>query len=638
MWRTTDGGTTWTPLSESLGTLSCGSLAMDPNNPRVLYLGLGDPFDGTGIGLVKSTDGGTTWGAPVYLGSSTVTPQIIVAPGNSNIVMAATNKGLYRSTDAGATWSQVSLATGQAELPYVWSIAWTGGSGFALTLEALSSATAGTTDGQAWWSSDNGATWTRATGFTKTSGVGRATAASAPSLRTTLYAYAAIPNSASTSDLADMFKSTNGGQTWTALAVTSKKYSNAKTSSVGTLLNAQGWYNQMVAVNPTNASIVYFGGALNAARTSDGGGTFYKATDWLTTPYVHADMHAAAFDAAGSLFIGSDGGLFKSANSTASPPTFSNLNTGIVTHLTYSVGSSTANRNAVIGGLQDNGTRVRVAATSTFNQYIGGDGFGSDVHPTNASLMLGSLYYARVQKSTDGGTTWVSACSGITECNNSSTAPFYTKIVPWAGDATGNTVYTFSNTKVYKSTNYAGAWTATGTAPTDGANAIVIRNMGVAKTSNSVLGVVTNGGRVFTSQNAGSTWTLTFPPNNGLSMSYVAFDPANASIVYVSSVAPDATKNHLWKSTNGGATFTAIDGGGFPFGIPVNSIKVDPNGSSVLYAGTHLGTYRSTDGGATWARFGSNMPMVSVMDFYISSDSTLMRAASYGRGFWELTP
>jgi photosystem II stability/assembly factor-like uncharacterized protein len=636
VWKTTDGGATWTALTESLGSLSCGSLAMDPSNASTLYLGLGDPFDGTGIGLVKSTDGGQTWSAPVYLGSSTQIRQVMVAPGNAGIVLAATDAGLYRSTDAGATFSQVSIATGQAGNPEVWTIAWTGGAGFALTLEAAPAATAGTTDGQAWYSSDNGASWTRASGFTKTAGVGRAALASAPSARATLYAYAAIPNSGAATDLADMFKSTNGGQTWTALAVTAKKYTNAKTTGVGALLNGQGWYNQMVAVHPTNASVVYFGGALTHARTSDGGATFYKASDWLSAPYVHADMHTAVFDAAGALYIGSDGGVFKSVNPTASPPTFTHLNNGLVTHLFYSVGSSLANPNAVIGGLQDNGTRVRVGTSSTFNQYIGGDGFGADIHPITATTMLGSLYYARIQKSTNGGTTWTSACSGITECNNSGAAPFYTKIVPWAGDATGNTVYTFSNTKVYKSTNYAGTWSAIGTSPTDGTAAVSIRNFGVAATDSSRIGVVTSGGRVFTSTNAGATWSLVRPPNNGLSLSYLWYDSTNASIVYVASVAPDATKSHLWKSTDGGATFTAIDGGGFPFGVPVNAIKNDPTDPAHLFAGTHLGVYESSDGGLNWTRFGSGLPLVEVYDFYISPDSTLMRAATYGRGIWQL--
>jgi hypothetical protein len=636
VWKTTNGGATWTSLTESLGSLSCGWLEMDPNTASTLYLGLGDPFDGTGIGLVKSTDGGATWSAPVYLGPSTQIRQLMVARGNSSIILAATDAGLYRSTDAGATFSQVSLATGQAGSPAVWSIAWTGGSGYALTLEAAPTVTSGTTDGQAWYSSDNGASWTRATGFTKTAGIGRAALASAPSARATLYAYAAIPNSAAATDLADIFKSTNGGQTWTALAATAKKYTNAKQTSVGGLLNGQGWYNQMVAVHPTNANIAYFGGALTHARTSDGGSTFYKASDWLAAPYVHADMHAAVFDAAGALYIGSDGGVFKSANPTASPPAFAHLNNGLVTHLFYSVGSSLANPDAVIGGLQDNGTRVRVGATSTFNQYIGGDGFGADIHPLNANTMLGSLYYDRIQKSTNGGTTWTSACSGITECNNSSTAPFYTKIVPWAGDATGNTVYTFSNTKVYRSTNYAGSWSAIGTTPTDGAATLSLRNLGVAATDANRIGVVTSGGRVFTSTNAGATWNLVLPPNNGLSMSYLWYDSTNASIVYVASVAPDATKNHLWKSTNGGASFTAIDGGGFPFGVPVNAIKNDPTDPAHLFAATHLGIYESSDGGLNWTRFGSGLPLVNVFDFYISPDSTLMRIATYGRGIWQL--
>ncbi|HWO24254.1 MAG TPA: hypothetical protein VNO30_36170 [Kofleriaceae bacterium] len=636
VWKTTDGGTTWTALTESLGSLSCGWLEMDPNNPQTLYLGLGDAFDGTGIGLVKSTDGGATWSSPVYLGASTQIRQVTVAPGNSSIVLAATDAGLYRSTNAGASFSQVSLATGQAGNPAIWTIAWTGGSGFALTLEAAPAATSGTTDGQAWYSADNGASWTRATGFTKTSGIGRAALASAPSARGTLYAYAAIPLSSSASDLADMFKSTNGGQTWTALAVTAKKYTNAKTTGVSALLNGQGWYNQVVIVHPTNPSVAFFGGALTLARTSDGGSTFYKMSDWLSAPYVHADMHAAAFDAAGALYIGSDGGTFKSTNSTAASPTFSHLNNGLVTHLFYSVGSSLANPNAVIGGLQDNGTRVRVGATGTFNQYIGGDGFGADIHPLNANTMLGSLYYARIQKSTDGGTTWTSACSGITECNNSSTAPFNTKIVPWAGDASGNTVYTFSNTKVYRSTNYAGTWSAVGTAPTDGAATLSIRNFGVAATDANRIGVVTSGGRIFTSTNAGATWRLVLPPNNGLSLSYLWYDSTNANIVYVASVAADSTRNHLWRSTDGGLTFAALDGGGFPFGVPVNAIRNDPTDPAHLFAGTHHGIYESSDGGLNWTRFGSGLPLVEVADFYIAPDSSLMRIATFGRGIWQL--
>ena len=639
VWKTTNGGTTWTPMTESLGTLSCGSLAIDPSNSSTLYLGLGDPFDGTGIGLVKTTDGGANWSAPVYLGSSTVIPQVLVAPSAPNVVLAATDKGLFRSTDSGASFSQVSLATGQAGAPYVWSLASTGGTGLVLTLEANPAATSGTTDGQVWWSLDNGATWTRATGVTKSTGVGRMTVASAPSSPNTVYLMAAIPLSSSASDLADFFKSSNGGQSFSALSVTRKRYSNGNTESrtLATLLNGQGWYDQLVIVDPANANKAWFGGALLLAQTTDGGSSYRQATNWLAQfglPYVHADFHAGTFAADGTFYVGSDGGLFKSSDNGTTWT--SNLNIGITTHLLYSVGSSPASSTAVIGGLQDNGTRVRSGSTTVYNQYVGGDGFGSDINRSNGSTMLGSLYYARIQKSTNGGTSFTQSCSGITECGTTN-APFLTKVVAWKGDATGNTVYTSSNTKIYKSTNYAGTWSALGTSGL--AADLQIRNLGVAQSSNSYVGIAGTAGRVYLSSNGGASWTLAAsPPNNGLSMSWVHFDTTNPQVVYVASVAPDATKTHLWKSTNFGASWSSLEGTGFPTGIPVNTIANDPGDVNTLYAGTHLGVYRSTDGGANWTRFGTGMPLVNVTDLYVSPTSTVVRAASYGRGFWELAP
>jgi photosystem II stability/assembly factor-like uncharacterized protein len=639
LWKTADGGTTWAPLTENIGTLSAGTVAMDPNNSATLYLGLGDAFDGTGIGLVKTTDGGATWSNPVYLGDSTVINAIQVAPSNSNIVLAATNKGVFRTTDAGANWSSVTLPTGQSAVPYAWTIAWTGGTSFAVSVEANSAATSGTTDGQVLVSSDNGATWTKATGLTNTSGIGRTTIAAAPSNRNILYAMAAIPNSTSSSDLSDIFKSTNGGLTWTALGASGKRYKNTnrESSTVKTLLNGQGWYNQSIQVDPTNPNTVYFGGSLLMAKSTDGGSTYNQISNWLaqySLPYVHADFHAAAMQN-GTLIVGTDGGLFKTTNGGTTWSAA--LNVGLTTHLIYSVGSSPANVNAVIGGFQDNGTRVRSGSTTTYNQYIGGDGFGSAIHRTNANTMLGSLYYTRIYKSTDGGLTFASASSGITESNNSSSAPFNTGIVVWDGSS-ADTVFTWSNTKVYKSTNFAGTWAALGTTglPT---TSFYIRGAGVAKSNVNMLGIVASGGRVFLSSNGGTSWTTPAAlPNNGLSLSQIAFDPINPNTVYVSSVAADFTKNHLWKSADFGATWTAIDGGGLPSGVPVNTIKVDPNSTSTLYAGTHLGVYRSIDGGSTWARFGNGMPLVNVDDVYISADSTMVRAASFGRGFWQLNP
>lgn len=636
VWKTTNGGTTWTPLSETLGSLSTGSLASDPNNSNTLYLGLGDPFDGTGIGLVKSVDGGASWFNPVYLGNSTEIADLIVAPGNSNVVLAATNAGLFRSVDAGASFSAIPLNTGFSGAAYGWSIEWAGGTKFVAAIDADPAAASGTYQGQIWVSNDNGATWARSTGVTSSGGLERITVASAPSNRSVVYALAANPSGG----LADIYKSTNGGTSFVALSAASKRYKNgnAEGRTVGTVFNGQGWYDHMLVVSPTNPNLVFFGGALHMAKTTDGGGTYYQVTNWLgqfSLPYVHADFHAAAFDSTGKLYVGNDGGIFVSADGGA---TFSDaLNVGIPTHLIYDIGISGANRNAVIAGLQDNGTRVRVADTAVYNQEIGGDGFDCEIHATNGNLMLGSLYYSRIQRSTDGGLNWVSACSGISECNNSSTAPFITRMARWTGDATGNTVFTHTNAKVYKSTNFGSSWTAVGVSglPT---TSLFLRNVNVAHSNSNILGVVANGGRAFVSSNGGSTWTqVAALPNNNLSLSDIVFDPTNPNTVYISSVAPTATANHLWKSTDFGASWTVIENG-LPAGVPINSITIDPGSNVTLYAATHLGVYRSTDAGASWTRFGSGMPLVNVTDVEILPDSSLVRAATYGRSVWELRP
>ncbi|HEY7510455.1 MAG TPA: hypothetical protein VIG50_09385 [Vicinamibacteria bacterium] len=638
VWKTADGGVSWRSLTESLGSLSIGWLAADPGNSNVLYLGLGDPFDGTGIGLVKSTDGGHGWSKPVFLGDSQVTTQVMVAPADSKVVLATTDRGLFRSVNAGATFKPVALPTGRPEVPYGWSIEWTGGSSFVVAAEADPFALSGTTDGMIFVSANNGASWTRAAGVAAPGGVGRITVAAAPSNRRIVYAVASNFGGS----LADYFKSVDGGANWTALRATAKnvRYQNPTPSTMypAQLFNGQGWYDQMAIVHPANPNVVDFGGALHNARTTDGGRTWRITTDWLGQyglPYVHADTHAAAYDAAGAFLFGTDGGIFRSTDGGG---TFSDaLNVGIVTHLIYNLGSSPASPSAVIGGMQDNGTRVRSGDTSIFNQTIGGDGFGCDIHPRNGKLVLGSLYNTRIQKSNDGGLTFGSATAGISEAGTGA-APFFTKVVPWAGDESGNTVYTFVNARAYRSTNYAQNWSPLGTAGLP-ASGLFLRNMGVAKSNGSILGLVANGGRVFLSNNGGASWFAPAPlPNHGLSLSDVWFDTTDPNIVYVASVAPSFSVNHLWKSTDFGASWTTIDGGDFPAGVPVNVVRNDPSNPGVIYAGTHLGVYRSTDRGASWTRFGSGLPLVEVTDLYLSSDSTLMRAATFGRGFWELAP
>jgi len=618
VWKTTNGGTSWQPITETLGALSCGYLAMDPVDSQTLYLGLGDPFDGTGIGIVKSTDGGANWGAVQTLGASRKIQNVTVHPQNRQIVMVATNAGLFRSEDGGASYAQVATVPAGA---MCWDIVWTGGTSFIASAETDPANASGATAGRVFRSTDNGATWAATTGL-PTTGT-RISLGSAPSNRNIAYAMA----SNTSNELLGVYRSVDGGASWTSLS----------TTGITTLLGGQGFYNHMVLVDRSNSDTVYLGGQLAVMKSTNGGGSWTTKSDWLAQnglPYVHADFHCGAQDSAGNLYVGTDGGIFKS---TDGGTTWSDsLNVGITSHLIYSVGSSNAAPDAVIGGFQDNGTRVRSGATSTFNQYIGGDGFGALMHPKTAGTMLGSLYYTRIQKSTNGGSTFTTASTGITESNNSSSAPFITVLAPGPADSTGNTVYTFANTKVYKSTNYATSWTAMGTSglPT---TSFGIRNVGAAQSNANVVGLVANSSRVFLTANGGSSWTQAGALSNSAGyLSSVAFDPTDHNVVYVTSVAGDSTKNHVWKSTNFGATWTTVDGNGFPAGVPVNKVVVDPGDRQVVYAATHLGLYRSGDAGTSWTRWGNGLPLVNVMDVYVAPDSSKVRVATFGRGFWEL--
>jgi photosystem II stability/assembly factor-like uncharacterized protein len=637
VWKTVNGGANWAPLTEGLGSLSVGWLAMDRANPNTLYLGLGDPFDGTGIGLVKTTDGGANWSNPVFLGNATIINHVFVVPGASNIVLASTNMGLFRSTDSGTSFNLVTIATGQAVQPYVWSIASAGGTNLVMSLEA-NFAAVGT--GQVYYSGDNGATWSRSANIENPGVIERITVASAPSAPNVVYAMATNVGG----QLVDIFRSATGGQSFRGLRATRQQFVNPAGSvtspASAAFFNTQGWYDQLLIVDPADPNHLFFGGALNIAQVTGADNpttaVWRLVSEWLgrfNLPYVHADAHAAAYDAAGALYFGTDGGIFKSTNNGQ---TFTDaLNVGITTHLIYHLGSSTINRDVVIGGFQDNGTRVRESTGTIYNQTIGGDGFGCNIKASDPSQMLGTVQFLSMRKSTNGGQTFAQACTGGLPCGS---GPFISRVLPWSGSATGDVVFTHSNTAVWKTNDYAANWAQVG------GNVVAtgaLRNVNVAHSNQDVIGAVASAGRVFVTSNGGTNWTDVSAgvPNNGLSLSDIYFDRVDPNIVYMSSVAPDAAAAHLWKSTNFGATWARIDNsGGFPTGVPVNAVRSDPANPAILYAATHLGVYRSTDAGANWVRYGSGMPLVEVTDFYIAPDNSMLRASTFGRGFWELAP
>ncbi len=170
-----------------------------------------------------------------------------------------------------------------------------------------------------------------------------------------------------------------------------------------------------------------------------------------------------------------------------------------------------------------------------------------------------------------------------------------------------------------------------------------IRNVGSSFLNSSALAVVCNGGMGYIRE--ASVWRA-FGPLPGqagslISLSSIAFDPRDDRTLFMGSVALDPDAHHLWKTQNGGLTWTAADGNsaasnGLPFGIPVHLVQVDRLDSRVVFAGTDFGLYRSVDAGATWSRYGEGLPWVAVRDLFEAEDGSFLRVATYGRGVWEL--
>jgi len=641
LWKTTNflqTNPTWVPKTDNLPTTGGGSVAFGRTS-NVLYLGLGDPFDDfplAGGFVTKSTNGGDAWGTVVNLASATSVRDIKVdTSGVNDIVMVATDAGFFRSADGGTTYDTSPNASigGRA----LWSLAHTS-AGWLVSAA----------DGTLWLSTDQGATWNpTGNGFT---GAGRSTLGIGAPGDSVVYAFAGNPSG---TDQLDLFRSTDGGQNWTALGLSGKTPSNPDAGAFGNdclnmdLMNKQAFYNQMILVDPTdgNRNTVYLGGNLCTAKTIDGGASWTLITHWLALgglPYAHADFHAAAISTLTSpakLFFGSDGGLFVSNDSGANWDHRKNI--GITSHLVYALTSNPTSPNSTIIGLQDNGTRVRESNTTTYDQTMGGDGFGTGTSQANNLWTLGDVTNAKISRSSDLGLNWASAHSGI----NTADAPFATSMTSPAAsaDSSGLVFFTTGLHDVYETSNGASSWTSIGSFGTPGTTQTIralVHVVGVSPVDTNHIAVAGTLGNLLLTANGGANWTQ-IPLNSavpGYNSNNACIAWVNNSILYVCSEAPNPGSIRVVKSINGGTTWAAANNG-LP-DVSVSKLQIDPRDSTgnTVYAGTFIGVYQTLDGGASWHKFGAGLPNVHVTDIYMPPNGSFIRISTYGRGVWEINP
>ena len=606
VWKTTDGGAFWTPMTDGECSLAMGDLAIDPINPEIVYAGTGEQhFSGDsyyGCGLLRSTDGGASWthlGASVFQTDSggarisrvVIDPSTAGATATTTVLVASTF-GLFRSVDGGTNWTEIlsgtvtDLVVDPSDSGIWYAAVWGGG---------------------VFKSTDSTATWTQLTDGFPSSQVGRINLAIAPSSPATLYA--AIHNS-QTSELLGIWKTVDGGSNWAQLSA-----SNAS-------CRTQCWYDLAIAVHPTNPDLVYFGG-VSLYASFDGGTSFINIRG-----LIHVDQHAIVFDPQDPdvVFIGNDGGIFRSTDGGI---TWASLNTNLARTQFYA-GISLHPTDALIamGGTQDNGT-LQYSGSPGWLHVLGGDGGYTAIDFTDPSIR-----YAETQWSTnstfsgprrsDGG-GFVSKNNGI---DVSDQALFIPPLV--MDPANPHTLY-FGTFRLYRTTDRAETWTPISDNLSRGNGRISA--IAPAFADAAVVYVGTSDGAIQITTDGGTTWNSIEGALPRRFVTDVAVDPLDWRTAYVTF--SGFNSGHVFRTTDAGATWQNATSN-LP-DLPVNAIVLDPAARETAIVGTDLGVFMTGDSGTTWTVLSNGFPSVAVFDIAYNPATGVLLAATHGRGMFSLT-
>jgi len=648
IWRSTDGGTTFTPVSDNQVDLSVGTIAFAPSNANIVYAGMGDNDNGYfGTGVLRSTDAGLTW---TRVNNNLVLPEkgecvrIQVDPTNPdkvylaqyNFVNVSTNggfiSGIYVSSDGGVNWTKTlsCLVRDIVIHPTNPQILYAG-------VQFRTGDSPGL-----YKSVDGGTTWARVytSPYTSSQTATRDfRIAVTPASPDRVYIY--FGTRTTTPFEARLEMSDDAGATWTSRGVISNTQ----------LDPGQFGYNTYLYASPTNANAVYVG-TRDLFRSTDGGVTFTDITNSFLGPWspgtyrpdlqkFHSDQQSFAFqpDSSTTFYAGSDGGLWKTTDSGAN---FTSLNSSLSLTQFLSIGVHPTDVTRSYAGTQDNGTQRRLSGTNGWKEFSSGDGGKLVIDPLDTSIVFTSYVNGVISRFLSNGFNFNGKIADADSFGESLTSPrisFYPPIVSNGVDAKlyVGTWRLFictdcdNSSKVY-GTGTPPTWTAPGgiTDLTSGGSD-VLNTIAVAKSNNNVIYTGSRSGRAMISNDAGISWTDITAGLPTRTITSITVSPTNPSLVYLT-VSGYGT-GHVFQSTNGGTTWINLSSN-LP-NIPTSAFLIDPLTSTTFYAGTDIGVFRSTDSGATWTVFNNGLPPVPVMAF-TSQASGLIQIGTYGRGAYEL--
>lgn len=607
VWRTTDGGGNWEPLFDFENAIALGALAIDPNNPDILYAGTGEAANNIdaylGAGIFKSTDGGQSW---KVVGLTTVGSfsRIYVHPKNSNLIYAAAMKGgqgLWISTNAGATWAKkydgsISDLTLHPTNPDELAIG-VYGQGISFTYDG----------GENWFFRNNGLI----------DGMGRISVQYAPSDPDILYTLMEV--SIDNNNIGHIFKSSDGGGTWL------QTY-NGGISFFGT--NNQGFYDNYIAVHPSNPKFVLAGG-IDLYYTVNGGSSWDRTIRTVTSGAIHVDQHCAAFNPMkpSEIYIGNDGGVYKTQNSAE---TWQNINNNLAITQFYAIGVDMSKPGRNYGGTQDNGTLSSYANPDLWQAVMGGDGFEVLVDPKNPNLVYGEWPNGDLWKIDFGSNTMKGIVKGITASDEGLWHS------PMALNKKDPSILIHGRSGLYMSFNRGENWYKT--VPETESNT-KYSAMEISAVNDEVMWAGRNQGDIMMTEDLGDSWK-NVSDNKGLSVRYVtdiATSNSDANTAYVTFSGYGAP--HVFKTNDRGKSWVNISEN-LP-DIPVNSIAIHPENEQMIFIGTDIGVFASINDGASWFPYGKGLPRspIAEIEFHTNRlvlEDVVLRIATHGRSMWEI--
>lgn len=642
VWKTTNNGVSWTPLTDNLPITRISDISIDPVNPDIMFISVCD-FEYVGIslflsgrkrhthyglGVYKTTDGGNTW-APTGLsyqltnGDESLIRKILINPNNTNEILACGVNGMHKSTNGGASWTKQldSLFWDMLPDPTNPNVI------YAATGWVLNS-----NQGSAgiYKSTNFGNTWIKlTTGIPVTGSVQRVKLAIAPSDNN--YIYALCVNTQN--GLYGFYKSINAGVNWSYISPTK----NILEGGQGTGSGGQGNYDLGLLVDPTDKNIVYAAG-VNLWGSTDGAQTFAPVSHWTLSngATIHGDIHFLDRNhLSGEYFVCTDGGLYKSNNiimsdwnSGAWPTVWTHLNNGIQITSFYRLSSSKTMDGRLCAGAQDNATfYYKNGAWSTI---FGGDGMDNYLDPTDNFGVIGSSQYGNFYHSVDDGNSSLALGSNI----GSEQSEWVT---PIAADYNNPGTLYVGHENVVMSNDGGNSWNALTQFP--GLPQTEVSALAVSASNSSVLYAAKRvryelgiPSLLFKSTDAGLNWTdVTIGLPDSLYFTGVEINETNANNVYVC-MAGFSAGNKVFTTNDGGTSWQNISYN-LP-NIPINCIKQIP-GTNQLIAATDIGAYVLDLSLNNWVSNSLGLPNVIVSDIEFNPSLNKAYISTFGRGIWE---